>query len=100
MGRGASLGTRGGLRPRRPARGRARLAARRRVDGECGARGGEARKTGVLHAADLPGVKEVLTTEKAVAEERETIAWWRRAAGGARPPCAAAPWTRPCETAR
>ena len=31
-------------------------------------------KTGVLHAADLPGVKEVLTTEKAVAEERETIA--------------------------
>ena len=31
-------------------------------------------KTGVLHAADLPGVKDMLTTEKAVAEERETIA--------------------------
>ena len=31
-------------------------------------------KTGALHVADLPGVKEVLTTEKAVAEERETIA--------------------------
>ena len=31
-------------------------------------------KTGVLHAADLPGVKEVLTTEKAAAAERETIA--------------------------
>ena len=31
-------------------------------------------ETGVLHAVDLPGVKEVLTTEKAVAEERETIA--------------------------
>ena len=32
------------------------------------------KKTGVLHAADLPGVKDMLTTEKAVAEERETIA--------------------------
>ena len=31
-------------------------------------------ETGVLHAADLPGVKEVLTTEKAAAAERETIA--------------------------
>ena len=31
-------------------------------------------KTGVLHAADLPGMKDMLTTEKAVAEERETIA--------------------------
>ncbi len=31
-------------------------------------------KTGVLHAADLPGVKDMLTTEKAVAAERETIA--------------------------
>ena len=31
-------------------------------------------KTGVLHAADLPGNRDMLTTEKAVAEERETIA--------------------------
>ena len=31
-------------------------------------------KTGVLHAADLPGVKDMITTEKAVAAERETIA--------------------------
>ena len=31
-------------------------------------------KTGVLHAADLPGNREVLTTEKAAAAERETIA--------------------------
>ena len=31
-------------------------------------------KTGVLHAADLPGVKDMLTTEKAAAAERETIA--------------------------
>ena len=31
-------------------------------------------KTGVLHAADLPGGKDMLTTEKAVAQERETIA--------------------------
>ncbi|MCY4383782.1 MAG: relaxase domain-containing protein, partial [Nitrospinae bacterium] len=28
-------------------------------------------KTGVLHAADLPGVKDMLTTEKAAAAERE-----------------------------
>ena len=31
-------------------------------------------KTGVLHAADLPGAKDMLTTEKAAAAERETIA--------------------------
>ena len=31
-------------------------------------------ETGVLHAADLPGVKDMLTTEKAAAAERETIA--------------------------
>ena len=31
-------------------------------------------ETGVLHAADLPGNRDMLTTEKAVAEERETIA--------------------------
>ena len=31
-------------------------------------------EAGVLHTADLPGVKDMLTTEKAVAEERETIA--------------------------
>ncbi len=31
-------------------------------------------KTGVLHAADLPGVKDMITTEKAAAAERETIA--------------------------
>ena len=31
-------------------------------------------ETGVLHAADLPGAKKVLTTEKAAAAERETIA--------------------------
>ena len=31
-------------------------------------------ETGVLHAADLPGVKDMITTEKAAAAERETIA--------------------------
>ena len=31
-------------------------------------------KTGVLQAADLPGVKDMITTEKAAAAERETIA--------------------------
>ena len=31
-------------------------------------------KTGVLHAADLPGAKDMITTEKAAAAERETIA--------------------------
>jgi len=31
-------------------------------------------KAGVLHAADLPGVKDMLTTEKAAAAERENIA--------------------------
>ena len=31
-------------------------------------------KTGVLHAAELPGTKDMLTTEKAAAAERETIA--------------------------
>ena len=31
-------------------------------------------ETGVLHTADLPGVKDMLTTEKAAAAERETIA--------------------------
>ncbi len=31
-------------------------------------------KTGVLHAADLPGNRDMLTTEKAAAAERETIA--------------------------
>ncbi len=31
-------------------------------------------ETGVLHAADLPGAKDMLTTEKAAAAERETIA--------------------------
>ncbi len=31
-------------------------------------------KTGALHAADLPGNRDMFTTEKAVAEERETIA--------------------------
>ena len=31
-------------------------------------------KAGTLHAADLPGAKDVLTTDRAVAAERETIA--------------------------
>lgn len=31
-------------------------------------------KTGVLHATDLPGAKDMLTSEKAAAQERETIA--------------------------
>ena len=31
-------------------------------------------KTGVLHTADLPGAKDMITTDKAVAHERETIA--------------------------
>ncbi|MYA97070.1 MAG: conjugative relaxase, partial [Nitrospinae bacterium] len=45
-------------------------------------------KTGVLHAADLPGNREVLTTEKAAAAERETIALVEtgRGRGGAAPP--------------
>ena len=57
-------------------------------------------KTGVLHAADLPGVKDMITTEKAAAAERETIALVKAGRGRGAPAMRAAPWTRPCETAR
>ena len=42
-------------------------------------------KTGVLHAADISSRKDMLTTDKAVAEERETIALLKSGHGRAAP---------------
>ena len=51
---------------------------------------------GTLHAANLPVPGESLTTDRAVADERETIALMQRGRGrGTLCPCARAPSTRP-----
>ena len=42
-------------------------------------------ETGVLHAADLPGAKDMITTEKAAAAERETIALLKAGRGRGAP---------------
>ncbi len=42
-------------------------------------------KAGALHAADLPGAKDVLTTDRAVAYERETIALMQAGRGRGSP---------------
>ena len=56
-------------------------------------------KAGTLLAANHPVPGDSLTTDKAVADERETVALMERGRGGARSRCAGAPSTRRCATA-
>ncbi|MDE0702947.1 MAG: relaxase domain-containing protein, partial [Rhodospirillaceae bacterium] len=41
-------------------------------------------KAGTLHAVDIPGAEDSLTTDRTVGEERETVALWRAGAGRGR----------------
>ena len=43
-------------------------------------------RAGTLHAVDLPGAEDSLTTDRTVGEERETVALWRGGQGRGRAP--------------
>ena len=79
MGGGASVGAPGGVPTHGSAGGRTRLEPRcgavRIGEVECEVAARE--KAGTLHAARLPGAEGLLTTDRAVADERETVALMR-----------------------